>query len=137
MKLSTRSRYGARILLELARHSNTHPVRGIDISRRQNIPVKYLEKLVRTMKSLQLVHSVRGPKGGYILAKSPEEISLGTIVRLFEGTYELVSCISTPNSCQRAGRCRVRLAWKLANQALYQKLDAISLADLLCGIDDE
>lgn len=132
MKLSTRSRYGTRILLELARQTGDEPVQVSEISRQQKIPVKYLEQLIRTLKSADLITSVRGAKGGHILAKRPESISLGFIVRLFEGQSELVECISTPDICQMADECRVRLAWKEATDALYEKLDAITIADLLC-----
>jgi len=137
MKLSTRSRYGTRILLELARHTDNKPVTVSDISKQQGIPVKYLEQLIRTLKSAGLITSVRGAKGGHILAKAPEEITLGFLVRLFEKPYELVECISSPESCQRAVDCRVRLAWKQATDALYEKLDAISVADLLCESSPE
>jgi len=132
MKLSTRSRYGTRILLELARHPDKKPVTVSDISIQQSIPVKYLEQLIRTLKSANLITSVRGAKGGHILAKPPEEITLGFLVRLFEKQYELVECISSPEICHRSVDCRVRLAWKQATDALYEKLDAISVADLLC-----
>ena len=131
MKLSTRSRYGTRILLELARHPDKKPVTVSDISSQQNIPVKYLEQLIRTLKSANLITSVRGAKGGHILAKAPEEITLGYLVRLFEKPYELVECISSPETCERADDCNVRLAWKQATEALYEKLDAITVADLL------
>jgi len=137
MKLSTRSRYGTRILLELARHTDNKPVTVSDISKQQGIPVKYLEQLIRTLKSAGLITSVRGAKGGHILAKAPEEVTLGFLVRLFEKPYELVECISSPESCQRAVDCRVRLAWKQATDALYEKLDAISVADLLCDATPE
>lgn len=133
MKLSTRSRYGTRILLELARQSGDDPIQVSEISRQQKIPVKYLEQLIRTLKSADLITSVRGAKGGHILTRKPEKITLGFIVRLFEGQSELVECISTPDICQMADECRVRLAWKEATDALYEKLDAITIADLLCG----
>ena len=83
MKLSTRSRYGTRILLELARSGEKAPVQVSEISRRQEIPAKYLEQLIRTLKQAELVTSVRGPKGGHLLAKSPENITLGQIVVMF------------------------------------------------------
>jgi Rrf2 family iron-sulfur cluster assembly transcriptional regulator len=132
MKLSTRSRYGARILLELARRGTDMPVQVSDISRQQNIPIKYLEQLVRTLKSADLVTSVRGAKGGYILSKTPDSITLGEIVRLFEGQHELVECISKPDKCKKAGDCKVRLVWKAGTEALYEKLDAVTVADLIC-----
>lgn len=132
MKLSTRSRYGTRILLELARQSDRHPMQVSVISREQDIPAKYLEQLIRTLKKAELITSVRGAKGGHILARDPETISLGAIVRLFEEQHELVRCISSPDVCHMADDCRVRLAWKEATDALYERLDAITIADLLC-----
>jgi Rrf2 family protein len=137
MKLSTRSRYGARILVDLARHTDQGPVQIGEISKRQDISVKYLEQLIRPLKQASLVTSVRGPKGGHLLAKKPEEISLGQIVRLFEGQSELVECISNPERCSMSDDCQVRLAWKDATRVLYEKLDSTSIADLLDGHDPE
>jgi Rrf2 family iron-sulfur cluster assembly transcriptional regulator len=134
MKLSTRSRYGARILLELAHRSSDAPVQVSQISKEQNIPVKYLEQLVRTLKSADLITSVRGAKGGHILNRAADQITLGEVVRLFEGQHELVECISRPDKCNMAENCRVRLAWKSATEALYEKLDRITIADLLCDL---
>lgn len=137
MKLSTRSRYGARILVDLARHTDQGPVQIGEISKRQDISVKYLEQLIRPLKLASMVTSVRGPKGGHLLAKKPEEISLGQIVRLFEGQSELVECISKPELCNMSDDCQVRLAWKDATRVLYEKLDSTSIADLLDGNDSE
>ena len=131
MKLSTRSRYSTRILLELARHRGDIPVQVSEISKRQGISVKYLEQLIRTLKKADLIKSVRGPKGGHMLAKPPETITLGQIVRLFEGQSDLVECVSNPDTCRMSDGCRVRLAWSEATQALYGKLDAITIADLI------
>ena len=131
MKLSTRSRYGARIVLELARRMDDGPVQVGEISNSQQISVKYLEQLIRTLKQARFVTSVRGPKGGHMLTKHPDEITLGQIVRLFEGQSELVECISAPENCPMAVDCRVRLAWKDATQALYKCLDGISISDLM------
>ena len=130
MKLSTKSRYSTRILLELARHRDKGPLSNGMISKIQNIPVKYLEQLVRTLKHARLITSVRGPKGGHSLAKAPEDISLGQIVRLFETQTDLVACISSPDECDRADDCKVRLAWEEATQALFERLDRITIADL-------
>ncbi len=102
MKLSTRSRYGVRILLELARQSDRLPLQVSVISRQQDIPAKYLEQLIRTLKKADLITSVRGAKGGHILARDPDAISLGAIVRLFEEQHELVRCISSPDVCHMA-----------------------------------
>ena len=131
MKLSTRSRYGARILVDLARHTDQGPVQIGEISKRQDISVKYLEQLIRPLKQASMVTSVRGPKGGHLLAKNPKTITLGQIVRLFEGQTELVECISNPEQCNMSDDCQVRLAWKEATRVLYEKLDSTTISDLM------
>ena len=131
MKLSTRSRYGARILVDLASHQDQGPVQIGEISKRQGISVKYLEQLIRPLKEARLINSVRGPKGGHLMAKNPKKVTLGQIVRLFEGQAELVECISCPEKCPLSDDCRVRLAWMDATQALYTRLDTTTIADLL------
>ena len=133
MKLSTRSRYGARILVDLARNKDQGPVQIGEISKRQEISVKYLEQLIRPLKKAKLVTSVRGPKGGHLLKEKPENISLGQIVRLFEGQTDLVECVSFPEKCAMSDDCQVRLAWRDATRVLYEKLDSTTIADLLNG----
>ena len=132
MKLSTRSRYGTRILLELARHFGGKPTQVSEIARVQQIPVKYLEQLIRTLKQADLIKSVRGSKGGHQLNERPDKITVGQIVRLFEGQTDLVECVSLPEKCHRAEDCRVREVWKEATEAMYEKLDAITIEDLIC-----
>jgi Rrf2 family protein len=133
MKLSTRSRYGARLLVDLARNKNQGPVQIGEISKRQEISVKYLEQLIRPLKKAKLVTSVRGPKGGHLLSEKPEKITLGQVVRLFEGQADLVECISFPEKCPMSDDCQVRLAWRDATRVLYEKLDATTIADLMDG----
>jgi Rrf2 family protein len=117
--------------VDLARHNNQGPVQIGEISKRQDISVKYLEQLIRPLKQANLVESVRGPKGGHMLAKNPEEITLGQIVRLFEGQSDLVECVSNPEKCNMADDCQVRLAWQDATRVLYEKLDSTTIADLM------
>ena len=133
MKLSTRSRYGTRILVDLARNKDQGPIQIGEISKRQDISVKYLEQLIRPLKKAKLVTSVRGPKGGHLLAEKPENISLGQIVRLFEGQSDLVECISYPEKCAMSDDCQVRLAWRDATEVLYEKLDSTTISDLMNG----
>ena len=133
MKLSTRSRYGARILVDLARNRNQGPVQIGEISKRQDISVKYLEQLIRPLKKAKLVSSVRGPKGGHLLAEKPENITLGQVVRLFEGQTDLVECVSYPEICPMSDDCQVRLAWRDATEVLYEKLDSTTISDLMNG----
>lgn len=133
MKLSTKTRYGARILIELALQINQGAIQVSKISSSQKVPVKYLEQLLRTLKKAGFVKSVRGPKGGHLLAKKPNEIFLGEIVRLFEGQTDLVACVSSPETCEMASECLIRDAWHDATSVLYEKLDTISIADLTQG----
>lgn len=133
MKLSTKSRYSARILIELARHNNKTPLQTGKISSNQEIPLKYLEQLITVLRKAGYIESFRGPKGGHRLAIDPSEINLGQVVRLFEGQTELVQCITEPASCTLADECRLRLAWRDATEALYQKLDVITIQNLIDG----
>ncbi len=133
MKLTTKTRYGTRLLIDLAQHQDKGAVQMSEISMRQNISVKYLEQLIRPLKQADLVTSTRGPKGGHKLAKKPKEITLGEITRLFEGQDGLVDCINNPGKCSMFDDCVVRHAWKRANKALYDELDSITIADLLAN----
>jgi len=131
MKLSTKTRYGTRILIELALKVNQGAVPAGTISSSQQISVKYLEQILRTLKKAGMVKSVRGPKGGHLLAKAPEKVYLGQIVRLFEGHTDLVKCVSSPENCAMSAECLVRDAWHDATSVLYKKLDTISIASLV------
>jgi Rrf2 family transcriptional regulator, iron-sulfur cluster assembly transcription factor len=131
MKLSTKTRYGTRILIELALKIDQGPVKVSEISSSQKISVKYLEQILRILKQAGIVKSVRGPKGGHMLAKKPDKIYLGQIVRLLEGQTDLVKCVSSPENCTMAAECLVRDAWQDATSVLYKKLDNISIASLI------
>jgi Rrf2 family transcriptional regulator, iron-sulfur cluster assembly transcription factor len=131
MKLSTRSRYGTRLLLDMAQHYNQGPIQLGDIAKRQDISVKYLEQIIIPLKKAHLVESVRGPKGGHILAKPPQEINLGEIVALLEESGSLAECSENAAICRRADSCPTRSIWKEASQAMFDKLKSITLADLV------
>ena len=133
MKLSTKTRYGTRILIELALNKGQGAIQVSKIASSQKIPVKYLEQLLRLLKQAGFVKSIRGPKGGHLLSKDPADITLGQIVRLFEGQSELVECVSNPEKCGKSDDCQVRLAWTEATRVLYEKLDSTTIADLLQG----
>lgn len=131
MKLTTRSRYGTRMMLDMARYGADGPVRIKDIAARQDVSVKYLEKLVRELKQAGLVASRRGPRGGHVLAKPATAISVGDIVRVLEGELALVDCEDHGQACPRRNLCPTRGVWLEAAKAMLDRLDAISLADLL------
>ena len=131
MKLSTRSRYGTRLMLDLAEHYHDGPLHLTAVARHQGISVKYLEQIIIPLKKANYVKSVRGPKGGHILAKPPEEITIGEIVALLEDGTSLVECSDNPMVCERSSFCATRYIWREAAQAMFDKLQSITLADLV------
>ena len=132
MKLTTRSRYGTRMILDMALHGKDGPVRIKDIAERQGVSVKYLEKLVRELKQAGFVRSRRGPRGGHELAMPLEAVTVGDIMRTLEGELSLVECDADPGrTCPRLADCLTREVWAEASRAMHKALDAISLADLV------
>ena len=131
MRLSTRSRYGTRMMQDLAEHCDKGPTRLGEIAKRQDISVKYLEQLIIPLKQGNFIRSVRGPKGGHVLARPPEEITVGQIVKVLEGGTELTGCIGNPGECGRSGSCLTRCIWKDVSKAVYDTLQSITLATML------
>ena len=133
MKLTTRSRYGTRMLLDIAQNGQGSPVRISDIADRQDISVKYLEKLIRELRMAGFIHSRRGPKGGHMLSRPPEDIHMGDVVRVLEGAESLVRCGADDKTCDRADKCFTRALWTDATNAVFDRLNSYTLADLLSG----
>jgi Rrf2 family iron-sulfur cluster assembly transcriptional regulator len=131
MKLSTRSRYGTRLLLDMAQHYNQGPIQLGDIAKRQEISLKYLEQIIIPLKKAHFIKTVRGPKGGHILARPPDEITVAEVVALLEEGVSLVECTERAEVCRRADTCPTRLIWKEASQAMINTLKSITLADLV------
>jgi Rrf2 family iron-sulfur cluster assembly transcriptional regulator len=131
MKLSTRSRYGTRLMLDLAEHYRQGPLHLTAVARHQGISVKYLEQIIIPLKKADYVKSVRGPKGGHILARPPEEITIGEIVALLEDGASLAACSDNPTICERSATCLTRCIWREAAQAMFDKLLSITLADVM------
>ena len=131
MKLSTRSRYGTRLMLDMAENYQGGPIQLGVIAKRQGIPVKYLEQIIIPLRKAGYVSSVRGYKGGYMLARPPEEVTIGEIVVLLERGLELTACADFPEHCERADTCVMRLLWQQAAEAMYLKLNEFTLADLI------
>ncbi len=130
MKISTKSRCGIRILIDLASNLNQCPVQIGEISKRQNISVKYLEQLIRPLQKAEIVTSVRGPKGGHILAINPKKITLGQIVRIYELPNEPERCFCHQEKCTISEDCLLNQTWQFAVKAFYKKLDSTTVADL-------
>ncbi|MCB2186062.1 MAG: Rrf2 family transcriptional regulator [Deltaproteobacteria bacterium] len=131
MKLSTRGRYGVRAMLELAMHVGKGPVPLRDLASRQEISAKYLEQLLIPLKGAGLVKSVRGARGGYMLAADPREINLYDIVRSLEGPLAPVECVQDAQYCERVGGCTVHLVWGEMGQILVKFLSEQTLANLV------
>jgi Rrf2 family cysteine metabolism transcriptional repressor len=131
MKLSTRSRYGLRAVLELALEYGNKPLQIKTIAAREDISNKYLEQLMSTLKSSGIVRSIRGPKGGYILAQAPSEIKLSKVVMALEGPLVIVDCIEHPEFCVRCTDCVTRQVWTEIHNAMTNVLESQTLQDLV------
>jgi Rrf2 family transcriptional regulator, iron-sulfur cluster assembly transcription factor len=130
MKLSTRSRYGLRMVLDMVQHGRESPVQIGSIAKRQDVSVKYLEQLIIPLKKANYIHSVRGPKGGHLLSKPPDEITVGEIVELLEGGINLADCIANPDLCERHEECVTRAIWEEATDAMHDRLHSITLLEM-------
>jgi Rrf2 family protein len=131
MKLSTKSRYGTRMMMELAQRFNGNPIQMGEIAQKQGISVKYLEQIIIPLKKAGFITSVRGPKGGHLLAKPPDEITVGEIIKVLEGEIDLAACVHDPDICNKSDTCPTRDIWGLATTAMKNELDSITLADIL------
>ncbi len=131
MKLSTKVRYGVRALIDIAIHSNGKPVLVESVANRQEISKKYLENLLSSLKVAGIVRSVRGAKGGYLLARKPDDITLEDIVKVFEGELTLVDCLNAPEICNFTKKCPTREVWDELGKLIAKTLRGKSLADLV------
>lgn len=131
MKISTRSRYGLRALLELALHHGEGPLMMQSIADSQGVSRKYLDSIFASMKTAGLVRSRRGVGGGHLLAKDPEQIKLSDVLRALEGPLSLVDCVGDAELCDRSHRCVTRDVWTEVGSAIDNVLRGITLADLV------
>jgi len=131
MKLSTRGRYGTRLMVDLSVHFGSGPVLLRDISERQNISEKYLWQLINPLKNAGLVKSTRGAHGGYELAKDPEKVTLREVVCILEGPMCLVDCVDDVNVCDMSNICCSRDVWKEVTDKILETLDSITLKDMV------
>ena len=131
MKFSTRGRYGARALVELAKHQGQGPLALKQIAECQHIPLKYLEQIAMVLKSAKLIKSVRGPSGGYTLGRPPDRIHLLEIIETLEGSLGFVSCVKDPTTCDRVGSCAFYDLWKRLSEEASEILRSVTLADMV------
>ena len=140
MKFSTRGRYGVQIMVDLAQHATEGPISLKSVADRQKLSEHYLEQLVPELRKAGLVKSIRGSQGGYILAKKPEDIYIGDVIRILEGPIAPVDCTNESNGlscCEKTDFCITREVWVKVRDSINDVVDSISLADLLKDGDKE
>lgn len=135
MKLSTRSRYGLRAMVDLAR--NADGATGRSIADSQNLPAAYLEQLMARLRNAQLVTSIRGAKGKFMLARNAKDITLAEIIEAMEGPIEIADCTDVPYCSSNPENCALRRIFSGANQVLQDYLDQVSLADLAKQLENK
>lgn len=132
MRISTRGRYALRAMVDLALHADVGPVLRQDIAARQEISADYVAQLFRHLHAAGLVEGVKGPGGGYVLARDAVTITVGDILRAVEGPLAVVHCVRSSDepSCNRVDRCATYLLWKRLSALVAEFLDSVTLQDL-------
>ena len=132
MKISTKGRYAIRLMLDIAQHSNGENVSLKDVSKRQNISLKYLEQIVNMLSKAGFLKSQRGSQGGYKMLRKPEEYTIGDILRVTEGEMAPVSCLEDEiNQCPRVSNCPTVKFWKGLYDTINNYLYGTTIADLV------
>lgn len=133
MKISTKGRYALRLMIDIASNGGERPVSIKEVAKRQGISDKYLEQIITVLNNAGFVRSVRGPQGGYVLKKKPEEYTAGMILRLTEGSLAPVACVEQADEpvCERMESCATIELWKRLNEAVSAVVDTVTLADLV------
>ena len=130
MKISSRARYGTRVMVELALNHGNGPMRVRDIAKKQGISAKYIEQLIAVLKGAGLVNAVRGVHGGYSMAKPPSRVKMLEVFDLLEGNLDQLECRGCPGSCSRDKNCAVRDVWTGVRAAVKGVLEKETLADM-------
>ena len=134
MNVTSKGRYALRVMIDLAQHPDEGFISLKTVAERQGISIKYLEMIVSSLKKAELVESTRGKEGGYRLSRSPEEYSVGEILRCLEDNLAPVSCIRDGEiQCDKAAACVTLPMWKELDELTNSYLDGVSLQDLLTG----
>lgn len=132
MKISTKGRYAMRMLLDLAEHRGGGYISLKDIAQRQSISKKYLEQIIPILSSSNILRANRGAQGGYMLARNPDQYTVGEILRLTEGSIVPVDCAGQEcPDCERSSSCAMRSVWKGLSDVISEYLDSITLQDIL------
>jgi Rrf2 family protein len=121
------------MMLDLAAHHDQGPTPLREIAKRQDLSVKYLEQLIIPLKAAGYIRSVRGARGGYTLARKPDKINVGQIIKVLEGGLSLVDCVEDPKVCDREKNCPTRDIWLRMSERLMEELSSLTLRDVLDG----
>ena len=131
MKVSSKSDYGIRAMIELAHHyGKGRPTQSREIAIRQQIPESYLEQLLTILRRAGFVRSVRGPQGGHALIRDPQGLRVCEIIEAMEGAVMPIDCLDEGSQCTRSGGCAQRDMWEEVRQALLGVLNSTTIADL-------
>jgi Rrf2 family transcriptional regulator, cysteine metabolism repressor len=133
MKLSKRTRYGFRLMVELALNFEKGPLSIREISTSQGISEKYLEQIIIQLKTMGPVTAVRGPKGGYMLSMPPSRITLKSLFDILEGSDGIIECVQNTSVCKRVGNCISRKIWVALDENIRATLNSTTLEDLITG----
>lgn len=130
MKLSTKGKYGVKAMVELAIRYGGAPVSIKTISQRQNISEYYLEQLFSPLRKAELIKSIRGAQGGYILNREPKEIKVSDVMYVLEGPIEIAECIEG-TVCDNIDCCATRLLWAKIKKSIDEVMEGITLQDIV------
>jgi len=130
-QISTKGRYGIRLMFQLALNYGEGPVLLKSIAEAEDLTIKYLEHIVPLLKSAKLITSARGPHGGYQLITSPDKINLKDILKILEGDIAPVDCVSLPGVCTRSNTCTARNVWCRLDKSISDTLQEITLKDMV------
>lgn len=130
MKLSTKGRYGVRAMVDLASNYGDAPVSIKTISKRENLSEYYLEQLFSPLRRANIIRSIRGAQGGYVLCKPPSEITVGDIMTILEGPIEIADCIDGVD-CESADCCATKAVWEKIKNSIDDVMNSITLQDIL------
>lgn len=132
MKISTKGRYALRLMIDLAKNDSGKYITLKEVSKRQDISIKYLEQITTQLCKVGYLNSVRGPKGGYKIAKDPKDYTVGDILRVTEGSLAPIACLdNNPNTCERCGSCSTLPFWEGLYKTINNYVDSYTLKDLI------
>ncbi|MGD9932135.1 MAG: Rrf2 family transcriptional regulator [Dehalococcoidia bacterium] len=132
MRVSSRSDYGLRALIELAGHFGQGPLQSSEIALRRHIPEQYLDQLLTTLRKAGIIRSIRGPSGGHELVKNPSDVTVLEVIQALEGSLSPVSWLDEPpDSTDHPHQCGQREIWERIREATTSILSTYSVADLL------